>query len=108
MKLHISERIMLLEFLPKEGDYAALRELRKAREALAFTPEEKQMIGFIQEGGIARWDAEKGSSLIVDIPLSEWTTTTIQEELRKRNKEKKLTERELTLYEKFIVAYDQV
>ena len=108
MKLYIPERLLLLGMLPKEGDYAALKELRRGKEILAFTPQESQDYEIVQhEGGRIPWNAE-GNSYMADLPLSLWLSTVVQEELRKLNKEKKLTERELSLYEKFIVAYDQV
>ena len=107
MKLLIAERLILLEMLPKEGDFASLKEIRRARESLGIPPDEQQVIEFKQDGNQVMWNQEKGAYL-KDIPLSEWTTTTIQDELRDRNKKKKLQEREFSLYEKFIVAYDQV
>jgi hypothetical protein len=107
MNLLIAERLMLLEILPKEGDCASLKEVRKAREALSVTPEEEKDLEFRHDGSRYLWNI-KGATYLKDIPLSEWMTTTVQDELRDRNKKKKLLEREMSLYEKFIVAYDQV
>ena len=36
MKLTVKERIVLLAILPKEGDFKTLKQLRQARESLAF------------------------------------------------------------------------
>ncbi len=108
MKLFLVERMLLLELLPTEGDYAALKELRKTREMLGPTADEVKEFNVKQEAdGVVSWDP-KANSVERDIPLSEWATTTFQEELRKRNTEKKLDNRTFSLYEKFIVAYDQV
>lgn len=107
MKLFLVERMLLLELLPTEGDYAALKELRKTREMLALTADEEKKFDVKHEEGMMTWNPE-GNSFERDIPLSEWATTTFQEELRKRNTEKKLDNRTFSLYEKFIIAYDQV
>ncbi len=108
MNLLIAERLILRELLPKEHDYAGLKELRRAHELLALTPKEIDAFKVTQyEGGMIKW-SDEGNIYLADIPLSEWVTTIIQEELRERNKKRKLTEREFSLYEKFIVAYDQV
>lgn len=107
MKLTISERLILLEMLPKEGDYASLKECHKAKLILGFTNEEIKAYGITQADNQVKWTTA-GNSYMADLPLSEWITTTIQDALRKKNKDKKLQEREYALYEKFIVAYDQV
>ncbi len=107
MKFFLVERMLLLELLPTEGDYAALKELRKTREMLGLTADEEKKFNVKHEDGMMTWNPE-GNSVERDIPLSEWATTTFQEELRKRNTEKKLDNRTFSLYEKFVVAYDQV
>ena len=40
MKLEVHERLALLTLFPKDGDYAALKTFRRAKEMLSFTPEE--------------------------------------------------------------------
>lgn len=107
MKLFLVERMLILELIPTEGDYATLKEVRKTREMLSLTPEENKKFNIERKDGIMTWDSP-GTTYEKDIPLSEWATTTIQEELRRRNTEKKLDDRIFPLYEKFIVAYDQV
>ena len=107
MKLFLVERMLLLELLPTEGDYASLKELRKTREMLGPTADEVKKFNVKQEEGRVSWDPE-GNTAERDIPLSEWATTTFQEELRKKNSAKKLDNRTFSLYEKFIIAYDQV
>lgn len=107
MKLLIQERLLLLDMLPKEGDWASLKEVRRARETLSITAKEKEEYQITYDGSQYKWNV-KGQSYLKDLPMSEWMTATIQDELRDRNKKKKLQEREMSLYEKFIVAYDQV
>ena len=108
MKLSVRERLGLLEMLPQEGGYSALKALRRAKEALAITPEEAKDFDFIQTpvaGGkfSFTWDTEKEK--IREIPLDEYTTDTVRDILVKKEKEGKLSEQTFDLYEKFVVAY---
>ena len=108
MKLSLMERLIALELLPKEGDWSGMKEVRKSREVLNFNAEEMEKFDVKQvEGGYVSWNSD-GQAYIADLPLSEWATTQIQEALRKKNHDKKLTERDLPVYQKFIVDYDQV
>jgi len=108
MELQIQERLLLLGLLPREGDYVGLKELRHAKENLSLTPDEWQQFDARYEDGKLFWNTGKAAGYLADIPLTEYITTLIQEELRDRNKKKKLAENEFSLYEKFIVDYDQV
>lgn len=108
MQLLIHERMLLINILPKEGDYACLKELRRAREVLSLTEEEWKRFDARYDDGKFFWNQEKAAGYLVDVPLSEYVITLIQDDLRERNKKKKLTEQDFSLYEKFIVAYDQV
>jgi hypothetical protein len=107
MKLALMERLVALELLPKEDDWAGMKEVRKAREILAFSDEELKKFEITQEGGYVKWNSD-GQAYLVDLPLSEWITTKIQSSLRQKNAEKKLTERDMPIYQKFIIDYDQV
>jgi hypothetical protein len=107
MKLALMERLVALELLPKEDDWAGMKEIRKAREVLSFTDDELKKFEVSQEGGYVKWNQE-GQAYVSDLPLSEWATTKIQMALRQKNAEKKLTERDMPIYQKFIVDYDQV
>ena len=42
MRLEVHERLALLTLLPSEGDYSALKTIRRAKEMLSFTPEEME------------------------------------------------------------------
>ena len=107
MKLTVQERLGLLELLPREGKYAALKEYRRAREVIAINPEEMKAINFkeipMQHGATVTWDADKET--VRDIPLTEFIMDTVRDLLIKQDKEKHLTEQTFTLYEKFVEAY---
>lgn len=105
MKLSISERYILLDLLPKEGTYTTLKILRKLREALSFSEEELQKWG-IQEvpqanGGVAvQWNRSAEDS--AEISIGEKASDIIVASLTRMDQESKLTDREYSLYEKFV------
>lgn len=110
MKLEVHERIALLTLLPKEGDYAALKTIRRAREMLSFTPEEIKFYeiattpdanGKLQ----THWSTQKNAEAILDAPIDEYTTNIIRDKLAAMSKAKKLTEEHMSIYEKFVVDY---
>ena len=108
MKLLITERFLLLEYLPKTGDFAALKEMRRAREAISFTGDELAEYEIENSAeGLVTW-TDEGNSYEKDVPLTAWVTDKIQELLRDKNVKHELEERDYSLYEKFIVGYDQV
>lgn len=108
MKLSLSERLLIVnDYLPKEEDFAGLKEIRRAKECLAFTGQEMIDHNIKQDGGLISWNPDS-ASYFVDVPLTEWVTEQIRAGLRQKNKDKKLVERDFALYQKFIVDYDQV
>ena len=107
MILNVLERLVLLNLLPKEGDFTTLKLVRVAREDLSFNDIENQRLKFIQgsgpEGkGQVSWDNTAAKEIERDIPLGEMMTIKVVEELTKLNKEGKLTDEHFTLYEKFV------
>ena len=107
MLLEIQERLALLELLPREGDFAAIKTLRRAREMISFTPEENEALKFEQKGeGLLLWNIEAGVEMLRDIPIDEWTTNQIRQILIGLSNDNKLTDMHYSLYEKFVVAYE--
>lgn len=100
MNLTVLERLVLLNILPKEGDFTTLKLVRKAREALSFDDLENKRLGFIQDGGQVRWN--ESANVVKDIDLGEMMTIRVVEELKKMDKEEKLREEQFTIYEKFV------
>ena len=107
MLLEVQERLALMELLPREGDYAAIKELRKAREMINFTPEENELLKFEDKGGgILVWDVAEGAEMVRDIPVSEWATNQIRQVLINLSNEQKLTESHFSIYEKFVRQFE--
>jgi len=109
MKLEVHERLSLMGILPKEGDYGALKTIRRAREMISFTPEELtfyQLKTEIKDGKPSTsWNSQKAKEQIKDIPIDEYTTSVIRDKLADLNKRGKLTDETFSLYEKFVIAY---
>ena len=100
MLLKVSERILLLGVLPKEGNFATLKILDELRMNLSYTEDEleKWDIDVNQETQMVSWN-EDGET---DIPIGEKATGIIVDELRKLDTENKLTNLTMPIYEKFI------
>jgi hypothetical protein len=101
MDLSIHERLMALSILPREGDYASLKVLTQLRLSLSFTEKE------IKDWKITHDPIEKRTSwdapnAVAEIPIGEKATDIIVEALKKLDRERKLPENAMSLYEKFI------
>jgi hypothetical protein len=101
-KLDVLERLMLLQVLPKEGNYSNLKALRVVREKLSFTEAENKALAFREEAGMLRWNPlgcpEK------EIFFGEIIEGLIVKALKALNKQEKLTVDQFSLYEKFVGA----
>lgn len=99
-KLTVMERLVLLNILPKEGDFTTIKLLRKLRENLSFDEEEHKKLMFVQDGDQVRWNMEALTDK--HIAIGEKAGDIIQDALKKLNDEKKLTNEHFSLYEKFV------
>lgn len=100
MKLGVFERLILLNILPKEGDFTTLKIIRKMREDLSFSEEEHKTLEFKFEENRVQWKSEADKPR--EINFGEKATDVIVEVLKKLNSDKKLTDQHYSLYEKFV------
>lgn len=100
MELGVFDRLILLNILPKEGDFTTLKIVRKMREDLSFTEEEHKALQFQQEDNNIKWQKEVDKPK--NINFGEKATDLIVSTLKKLNTEKKLSEQHYSLYEKFV------
>ena len=101
MKLTVFERLMLLNILPKEGNFVTLKIVRELREGLSFNEKEiKELDLKIDDKGNATWNPAKDKNK--DVEIGGQANKIIVETLEKLDKDKKLTESHLSVYEKFI------
>ena len=110
MKLEVHERLALLPLLPAEGDYAALKVIRRAKEMISFTQEEVDFYEIKTVPGAdgrpqTQWSSAKAAEAIKDVPVDEYIVNLIRDKLADLNKRHKLTEQFMSIYDKFVVAY---
>ena len=104
MKLNLMERLMALQLLPAEGNFATLKSLRVARETLGLTEEEVKEFEFVQEESQAKWN-KKGAEYR-ELELGDFAVEAVKSKLKKLDEENKLEERQLSIYEKFVEGKD--
>ena len=100
MELTVKERLVLLNLLPNEGNFLTLRLMRKLREALSFDEEELKRLNVVQNGDRVSWDITV--DIRKDIAVGDVMTDVIVKDLKGKDKDGKLTEDHITLYEKFV------
>ena len=98
MQLSTLDRILLLNLLPKEGNITNLKIIRELRESLSFSEEEHKDLNFTNKDGFMQWN----NILDKNFELGDVAMTLVKEQLRAADKEEKLTEQHLPLWEKFI------
>lgn len=109
MKINVMDRLMLLTVLPKEGSFASLKLLRVAREALSFSDDELKILNLREEvdtGGVKRLIWNEGVE-DKEINLGKTVTDMVVEQLKTLDKQNRLTESHIPIYEKFIERKDQ-
>ena len=105
MKLGIKDRLVLLNTLPPEGNFATVKIVHELRMALAPSEEEATAIGLVQAEGQVRWDPTK--DIEKDIPMGKVAKGIIESALKKLDESQKLTPEHLSLYEKFVVGEEE-
>jgi len=99
MELGILDRISLLNILPVEGDVVTVRLLKKLREELGFTEEEIKDHKISSADNRVVWE-ETGYK--TEISIGEKATDIIKDAFKKLDREKKLREEMLPLYDTFM------
>lgn len=102
IKLSVYERLVLLNVLPKEGNFITLKITRQLREGLSFNEKDIKELKLTIDPvkGNATWDAEKDPNKEMDIGRE--AKKIIVETLEKLDKDEKLTQEHFSLYEKFV------
>ena len=100
MELTVKERLVLMGMLPKEGNFLTLRLMRKLRETLSFDEEEHKQLKFVQNGEQLTWDTTV--DIMKDVDVGEVMMDVIVKDLKDKDKDGKLTEDTITIYEKFV------
>ena len=100
MELGVKDRLILLGVLPKEGNITTLKIVRKLREELSFNEEEHKLLNFREKAGMTVWDFKL--AVKKNIEIGEKATDMIVEVMKGLDKNKKLHEDHLPLWEIFM------
>lgn len=112
MKLNVMERLICQNLLPAEANYATLKIMRKAREALSFTDEQAQALKFYNSEDKSGWDGKAAQEIgEEEIKLGVTPTKAIISALKALEEEENPKTKEIgmlkpeheSLYEKFII-----
>lgn len=105
MLLSIKERLVMNMIMEQQsGRYDALKLIRKFREDLSFSEDEIKEINLRSEDGVGfRWDKE----IQKDIPIGDVVVGMIKKQFQKLDKEERLMEDHLEIYQKFVVEKDK-
>jgi hypothetical protein len=110
MKLNVLERLLCNALLPAESNFATLKLIRKAREALSFTEEENKTLqfeSFKDDDGQekTRWNQQAMIDIgEADIKLGVTPVKEIAKALKALEDKDELKDEHISLYEKFIEA----
>ncbi|MCJ7828250.1 MAG: hypothetical protein MUP81_00720 [Dehalococcoidia bacterium] len=100
MKLSVRERLVILSVLPPEGDFITLKVVGKLKNDLSFSEDEIKLYKFVQAESSVTWDNKIEQEKAIEIGTK--AKTVIAEALEKLDKEKKLREDHISIYEKFV------
>ena len=102
MKLNVVERINLLGILPAETNYVTFKIVNDLKSNLSFSEDEikEYEIKFKEQMVFFNPDKSKDK----EIKIGEKATDIIIEALEKLDKENKINENNISLYEKFVIT----
>jgi len=100
MELTVKERLVLMNMLPKEANFTTLKIMRKLREELSFDEEEHKALQFRTEGQQLMWN--QAVDFRKDVQIGDFAKELIVKDLKKLDKDNKLTEDHFSLFEKFV------
>ena len=100
-KLNLSERLTLLNLIPKENNFSTLRIVRKFTKDVGISDEEHKEFGIKQEGEKISWEPKKAGKE-KEFEIGEIANFLIVEALKKLDQTKKLDQVHYTIYEKFV------
>ena len=97
-KLSVSDRIVLLDVLPVQGDITTIRIVRALREDLSFTEAEHVKFGIRAVGNQVSWK----SNGLKEVEIGPKAREVIASAFKYLNEQKKLTPMHLGLYDRFV------
>jgi hypothetical protein len=100
MLLKVHDRVTLLGILPDQGNFITLKIVRQLQEALSFSETEIFDLKLVSADRNVQWDmsADNGK----EVEIGEKATDIIVTSLKKLDREGKLTNQQMGIYETFI------
>ena len=100
MTLTLKERIVITNILPSEGSFVKMTVKKDLLDKLRITQEEITKYNIESDGSLIKWDISKDSSK--EFSLSTLEENLIIESLKSLDKEEKINDEMLEIYNKFI------
>lgn len=100
-KLNISERLMIMQILPKEGNFVLLKMIRDLNSKVGFSADEIQEFNIKTNDDKITWDSKGMVEKAIDFKIKELEI--IADALKKLDKESKLEFRHFSIFEKFAI-----
>jgi hypothetical protein len=100
VEFSISERLMLMGILPKEGNVLTVKVVRELRQALEFSAEELEQYGITIKGTRFEWVKDG----LKYVEISAVAKDVIVKALKELDKSGKVNEAQLPLFDKFEVT----
>lgn len=112
MEFTASERIHLGSILPGEGDFTALKTIRKLQEDLSLSDKDREEISFVHTkvldpvsgemvpSGRVEWDED--ATLVKKIKIGDYANAVIVEALKKLSRDGHLRLEHFDLYVRFV------
>ncbi len=102
MKLTVLERVTLLQVLPEANNYMTMKIVGDLRNELSLDEAEMKKLKVVQDGDQFQWDDKIDNKNPKDVPIGLKATEVIVDALKELDKQKKLEQRHMSLYEKFV------
>ena len=99
MQLKLSKRFVILQIIPQEGSFATLKIVNDLRLVLSPSEAEFKEFEITQDGDMLKWNSKGEEEK--EIAIGEKATDVIVEALKKLDEDKKLTQSQFSIYEKF-------
>ena len=107
MRLSMTERLLLLNLLPEQGDVATIRVVHDLRQNLAPSDEEYEECGFFTQEdkpNMLFWDKEKETQK--EMEISRAAREVIKKSLLRVSDEEQVTADLIPLFDKFVIEED--
>lgn len=104
LSLGVFERLVLLNILPAQGDYKSMKQVRELKEELAFSDEELGNLKFDDKTKPGEMLWIKEFDIPKKISFGSAVREIIADRLRELDKDKKLREAHVPLFETFVLG----